>query len=91
MRVENSWFLDFLRADPVNPAPALSREDFIARFMPKYARPYEAPRGIRLNARGRCIQSTRGSHQAQVTKRENRISEAYARYLSDYAATFKTT
>lgn len=77
------WIRDFLALEP--PAQ-LSRADFVARYLPRYARDYTPPTGIRLRPDGRPTRTTRGNIQAQVTKRDHRIDEAFAAYLSDYAA-----
>jgi hypothetical protein len=71
-----------------HPIPELmSREAFVARFMPQYVRDYQPPMGIRLNDKGRPMMSTKGSVQSQITKRNNRIDEAYSAYCQDHAAT----
>lgn len=64
----------------------MTREEFVAKYLPKYSRPYVAPMGIRLDKQGRPVRSTPGSYQAQVTKRENTIAEVYAAYCSDHSA-----
>lgn len=63
------------------PIPALlSRDDFVARYMPQYRSPYELPSGLRLRRDGRPVKPTRATHDAQVTKRNNLIEAAYAKY-----------
>lgn len=66
--------------------PLLSRADFVAKYLPQYVRDYEPPRGIILRPDGRPTRSTKGSVRAQVTKRDNRINEAYARYCAMHEA-----
>lgn len=69
------------------PIPALlSREAFVQTYMPKYAGTYRPPSGIRLRPDGHPMMTTRGSVQAQLTKRDNRINAAYAAYCADHAA-----
>ena len=68
----------------------LSREEFVARFFPRYREPYRPPSGIRMvrGASGalRVQMSTDASRKGQETKRRNRIDAAYADYCAHYAA-----
>lgn len=86
-RIETPWFRDFFSIP--NP-PKLSRAEFVAKYMPKYASDYKPPVGIRayVNKSGRyCVpQTTNGSIQSQLTKRQNRIDEAYQLYCSHWDA-----
>lgn len=77
------WLSDIVIAIPL--APLLTREEFVQKYMPQYAREYEPPRGLRTYTHkktGRIVvpQSTRGSINAQVSKRNNRIDDNYKRY-----------
>ena len=75
--MQTPWIADLmLAAVPVK----LDRAGFVARYLPQYVREYEAPRGIRLRSDGRPTRTLPGNVKAQVTKREARISEAFAHY-----------
>lgn len=67
----------------------MEREEFVKKYFPQYVQDYRPPTGIRLvksASGGMHVQmSTKGSIQSQVTKRNNRINEAYERYKSDHA------
>lgn len=80
------WLSDFYSV-PI--PPLLSREAFVSKYLPQYAGNYNGPRrapgGIKLNKSGRVVMSTPGSFKAQVSKRENRIAEAYSRYCRHHA------
>lgn len=78
-----SWTRDLVIE--INPT-RLTREQFVAKYLPQYVREYSPPTGLRLNARGRVMMSSRGSVRAQVTKREHRIDEAYNDYLKMFEA-----
>lgn len=81
--LKQNWLSDFYSI----PIPLLlSREDFIAKYMPQYVRDYTAPTGIRLNKLGYPMRSTSGSFKAQVSKREGKIAEAFQAYCQDHAA-----
>ena len=75
------WFSDFLAL--AKPAK-LTRAEFVAKYLPKYAHGYTARTGILM--RGNRVVDTGSGWKGVVTKREKRIDEAFAAYLSDYAA-----
>lgn len=79
-----AWLCDVLF--PIIKPALLTRQEFVTKYLPKYAQEYRPPIGIRLNARGRPMMSSRGSINAQVTKRERVIDECFVAYLSDYKA-----
>lgn len=68
--------------------PKLDRDAFVAKYLPQYAKAYSPPAGIRayVNKHGRYIvpQTTKGSIQSQLTKRENKINEAYTLYCAQW-------
>lgn len=70
--------------------PKLSREEFVRQYLPKYVHEYRSPTGVRMvrGASGKlhAQKSTKASWQAQVSKRERRINEAFAAYCSDHGA-----
>ena len=90
--ITRNWIRSFL----AYPIPALlTREQFVAQYMPQYAKDYSPPSGIRMVVGASGVphvqMSSRGSIQAQVTKRDNRIDENYAAYCSDHAAQTRLT
>lgn len=79
------WLKDFLALE----APArLTREEFVARYLPKYSKPYVPRSGIlmRGNGKGCRVVNTGSGAKSAIARRENRISEAFEAYLSDYAS-----
>lgn len=66
---------------PLEKPALLTREEFIAKYLPQYVEPYRPPTGIRL-AGSRVIVSTPASIKAQVSKRNNRIDLAYSEYVA---------
>lgn len=80
------WMDDLMR--PLEVPALLTREGFIAKYFPQYAKSYEPPKGIRLakpkkdEKIGKPITSTKGSIQAQQTRRNHRIDAAYSDYIS---------
>lgn len=60
----------------------LTRDEFIARYFPKYVQPYSLPTGIRINARGRVAMGNKSHRQAQETKRANIVDSHYSQYLA---------
>ena len=79
--IARPWFSDFLAlAKPTK----LSRAEFVAKYLPKYAHGYTARTGILM--RGNRVVDTGSGWKGVVTKREKRIDEAFSAYLADYAA-----
>lgn len=65
--------------------PLLTREQFVARYMPQYVKAYTPNYRIRTyvkDGRVRIPRVTQGGVKAQVTKRNNRIDSAYADYVT---------
>ena len=60
--------------------PKLDRAGFVAKYLPQYAERYALPAGLRLRPDGRATNPTRGTWQAQETKRQNRIDAAFVLY-----------
>lgn len=83
------WLRDFY-GYPI--PPRLERAEFVAKYLPQYAREYSPPTGIRAymdkNGKYHVPQSTPGSIGAQLTKRNNRIDAAYALYLAQWQDTW---
>jgi hypothetical protein len=59
----------------------LSRDEFVLKYMPKYARAYSLPTGIRLHKNGRPKMVCKGTFQTQITKRNNIIDSVYSQYV----------
>jgi hypothetical protein len=82
------WLIELWRREPL-----LTRDEFVAKYLPQYTRAYNPPVGIRAhidkNGKYRVPMSTRGSIQAQVTKRNNRIDSEYAEYCAMHAEEMK--
>lgn len=77
------WFIREIWALPF--PTLLPREEFVRKYMPQYKEGYSSPTGIRsyFNQKTKRMvipRSTKGSHQAQVTKRNNRIDKEYELY-----------
>lgn len=60
--------------------PRLSREEFVAKYFPQYVEPYRISHALHLRPDGRPTRPNPGTWRAQITKRETKISAAYARY-----------
>ncbi len=75
-----NYIQDFFRT--LEFSEPLSREEFTARYFPKYARPYELPPGLRLNSHGRVMMGNKSHRQAQETKRANIVDGHYSQYLA---------
>ncbi len=64
--------------------PMLSKAEFVKLYLPQYVRDYQSPTGIKMvkgASGGFHVQmSTKASHQARVTKRQNRIDAEFAEY-----------
>lgn len=77
------WFRDFLQLEA---PPRLSREEFVAKYLPQYSKPYVPQSGILMRGNGRnCRVVNTGSGAASaISRRENRITEAFNRYLAAY-------
>lgn len=60
----------------------LSRDEFTAKYFPRYVAKYRPDYRIKLNKYGRPTRTTPGSMLAQQTKRDNRVDEGYADYLA---------
>ncbi len=80
------WIRDLVVALPK--PELMNREQFVAKYMPEYATEYRPDYRIRTyldkNNRLRIPQTTKGSIQAQVTKRNNRIDAAYEQYKTTW-------
>lgn len=65
-------------------SPLLTRDQFVSKYMPQYKNEYHPDYRIRTytNKKGqlRCPKITKGSIQAQITKRNNRIDAEYGNY-----------
>lgn len=82
---DRPWYRDFLQLE----APQrLSREEFVARYLPRYRQAYTARTGIltKVTPKGVRVVNTGSGYKSAVARRENRIDEAFNLYLSDYDA-----
>lgn len=71
---------------PLQKPPLLTRGEFVAKYMPQYAGAYRPDYRIRTyvdkHGKIRVPHITKGNIQAQNTKRQQRVSDAYAHYVS---------
>lgn len=76
------WIADLVRT--LN-AVKLSRDEFVAKYFPKYVKPWKPNYRIQVKPNGRCVRMPiPGDYKSQETKRTNKINEAYESYLASF-------